>query len=332
LLVTVLLFLVLMLGWFTAWRRYQGELNAGYIGYAAENKLILIPAGAHTRSILQQLEKEGIIRTQWPALFYLWWNKGRSGIKAGEYQFKRAMPSKNVMDILMEGKIFQRSLTIPEGWNLFQVAELLESKGFGSKPEIQNLLQNPERIRGLDPEAKNLEGYLYPDTYFYTRGTGVAEMLARIVNRFQRVFDDTRRRRAEELGLDIRDIVILASLIEKETAIPSERALISAVFHRRLKEGIRLQCDPTVIYASTLIGKFDGVIRRSDLNLDSPYNTYQVSGLPAGPIANPGLASIEAALYPSDDKYLYFVARKDGSHRFSASLAEHNKAILLYQR
>ncbi len=315
-----------------AWLRYENELNAGFSGYPEATRLVVIPPGSRTRDILRILEKEGIIRNSWPSLVYLWWNRGKGGVHAGEYQFQRAISAKAAMNMLLEGRVFQHALTIPEGWNRFQIAGILEARGMGTKADLLKLLEDPAPVRDLDARATSLEGYLFPDTYFYTRGTSAREMILRLTRRFSRIFDEQRRKRAAELGWSIREVVTLASLIEKETALPSERPMISSVFHRRLKEGMRLQCDPTVIYASTMIGKFDGVIRQSDLALHSPYNTYQVAGLPAGPIASPGLASLDAALNPAQTNFLYFVARKDGSHQFSASVGEHNRAVALYRR
>jgi UPF0755 protein len=310
------------------------QLDIPFHGYRETSKVLWIPSGSHTRQILQQLETEGIVpqHRQYLAYAYLWWRGNRGGIKAGEYQFSQSPSLREVLEILIQGKIFYRSLTIPEGWDLRQVQEILASKGFGAPQEIQLLLHNPEPIKKMDSLATDLEGYLYPDTYFYTRDTTAREIVNRMVQRFQNAFTSIRQRRAQELGFSIREVVVLASLIEKETSLPAERPLISAVFHRRLKLGIRLQCDPTVIYASSHIGKYDGVIRQSDLNLDSPYNTYRIVGLPSGPIANPGEASLEAALQPAESDYLYFVATGDGGHRFSTTLIEHNKAVQLHRR
>lgn len=297
-------------------------------------KVIWIAPGSHTQPILQQLVTEGIIppSRQTLAYAYLWWNGNRGGIKAGEYRFAPSPSLREVLEILIQGKVHYRTLTIPEGWDLRQIGEILVSKGFGTRQEIQSLLADPEPIQKLDPQAVDLEGYLFPDTYFYTRGTNAREMISRMVQRFQSAFPPARQNRAREMGFSLRDMVVLASLIERETSLPAERPLISAVFHRRLKLGIRLQCDPTVVYASSRIGKYDGVIRQSDLNLDSPYNTYRFPGLPPGPIASPGEASLEAALHPAENNYLYFVAKGDGGHQFSANLTDHNQAVQLYQR
>ncbi len=297
-------------------------------------KVIWIAPGSHTQQILQQLVTEGIIPSSRRTLAYayLWWNDNRGGLKAGEYRFAPSPSLREVLEILIQGKVHYRTLTIPEGWDLRQIGEILVSKGFGTLQEIRSLLANPEPIQELDPRAVDLEGYLFPDTYFYTRGTSAREMITRMVQRFQSAFPPAKQNRAREMGFSLRDMVVLASLIERETSLPVERPLVSAVFHRRLKLGMRLQCDPTVVYASSRIGKYDGVIRQSDLNLDSPYNTYRFPGLPPGPIASPGEASLEAALHPAENNYLYFVAKGDGGHQFSANLTDHNQAVQLYQR
>lgn len=325
--------LVLTLGSVGFWW-WIHQLDVPFPRAGDAGKVIWIAPGSHTQQILQQLVTEGIIPSSRRTLAYayLWWNDNRGGLKAGEYRFAPSPSLREVLEILIQGKVHYRTLTIPEGWDLRQIGEILVSKGFGTLQEIRSLLADPEPIRKLDPQAVDLEGYLFPDTYFYTRGTSAREMISRMVLRFQSAFPPARQNRAREMGFSLRDMVVLASLIERETSLPAERPLISAVFHRRLKLGMRLQCDPTVVYASSRIGKYDGVIRQSDLNLDSPYNTYRFPGLPPGPIASPGEASLEAALHPAENNYLYFVAKGDGGHQFSANLTDHNQAVRLYQR
>jgi UPF0755 protein len=262
----------------------------------------------------------------------LWWNRDRGGIKAGEYLFDRALTTVEVLDKLVEGKVHRRSITFPEGLALQEIAQLMETKGFGSREVILRALKDVSFINDLDPAAGDLEGYLFPDTYYYVRDTPPKELVRRMVGRFRELFTPAWIERAQQLGLGIRGVVTLASMIEKETAVDAERPKVSAVFHHRLAKRMLLQCDPTVIYAAILAGRYDGVIHRSDLDRKSPYNTYQSSGLPPGPIANPGAKALQAALYPDPVQYLYFVARKDGTHQFSGTLAEHNQATRLYQR
>ncbi|MCP2604312.1 endolytic transglycosylase MltG [Candidatus Aminicenantes bacterium AC-708-M15] len=187
-------------------------------------------------------------------------------------------------------------------------------------------------IREFDKEAEDLEGYLYPETYHFPKGIDVNKIIETMVSQFKRIFKDEWRKRASELGMSIREIVILASLIEKETSVPEEKPLISAVFHNRLKKGMKLECDPTIIYALKKEGKYENKIRTRDKKFDSPYNTYVYYGLPPGPICNPGKESLKAALFPASVKYLYFVSKNDGTHYFSLSLKEHNRAVRKYQK
>jgi UPF0755 protein len=307
-------------------------LTTSYKSFPEAQKLIFIAPGTRTEAILAQLRSSGVLEYEFPAMLYLWWNRDRGGIKAGEYLFDRTLTAVQVLDKLVEGKVHQRSITFPEGFTLQEIAQLMETKGLAPRTVIMQALMDVAFIKDLDPAAADLEGYLFPDTYFYVRDTPPKELVRRMVGRFREVFTPIWMERARQLGLGIRSAVTLASMIEKETAVDAERPKVSAVFHRRLAKRMLLQCDPTVIYASILAGKYDGVIHRSDLDRKSPYNTYQSSGLPPGPIANPGAKALQAALYPDPVDYLYFVARKDGTHQFSETLGEHNKATRLYQR
>jgi UPF0755 protein len=307
-------------------------LNTPFKGFAEDRKLVLISPGTRTEGILAQLRTEGILEHEFPEKVYLWWNRGRGRMKAGEYLFDRPLTAVEVLEKLIEGKVYQHSITFPEGLTLREIAQVMESKGFGPREGILQALSDPSSIKELDPAAKDLEGYLFPDTYFYIRGTAPAELVRKMVGRFKAVFAPEWVDRAATLGLGVHGAVTLASLIEKETGIDAERPIISAVFHRRMAKGMLLQCDPTVIYAAVLAGRYDGVIHKSDLELKSPYNTYQSAGLPPGPIANPGAKALHAALYPVKSDYLYFVARNDGTHQFSGTLAEHHKATRLHQR
>jgi UPF0755 protein len=191
---------------------------------------------------------------------------------------------------------------------------------------------NTEAIADLDPEAQNLEGYLFPDTYYLTRGMNEVEIVQSMIDGFRSVWSKEYDVRSRELAMTVREIITLASLIEKEAALPHERDLVSAVFHNRLRLNMKLACDPTVIYAVKLTKPYDGVINQSDLELDSPYNTYLYAGLPPGPIANPGEKAIQSALYPADSNYLFFVSRNDGSHVFSSNYRDHSRAVQQFQR
>jgi UPF0755 protein len=234
--------------------------------------------------------------------------------------------------VLSEGNVRLYSITVPEGLIIQEIAELMEKEGFAAETEFLMNAENTSLISDLDREATNLEGYLFPETYRFAKGTSSEEIVAAMVFQFNKVFTQEWRDRAGQLGMTIRNIVILASLIEKETSLTDEMNIISSVFHNRLNIGMKLDCDPTIIYALKLEGKFEDRLRTKDLKWDSPFNTYLYPGLPPGPIANPGKDSIEAALYPAEEKFMYFVSKNDGSHHFSRTFREHQNAVNKYQR
>jgi UPF0755 protein len=249
-------------------------------------------------------------------------------LQAGEYRFASPASTLEVYTRIARGDVFYFELAIPEGLNMFDIASVVERVGLMASATFLTAARNPSLIRDLDGQAPTLEGYLFPDTYRVTRHT-TAQELCRIL---------TQRFRAEwkRIGAsaDAHRTVTLASLIEKEAAVPEDRPLIASVFQNRLKLGMKLDCDPTTIYAALLDNRYRGVIHRSDLASDNAYNTYQHAGLPPGPIANPGIASLKAALEPAATDYLYFVARPDGSgrHQFSTDIAAHREAAARYRR
>ena len=251
-----------------------------------------------------------------------------SSIQAGELMFDTGMTPNQVLEVLTKGKAVSYQVTIPEGYNINQVAQLLAEKGLGSADRFLTLAKDQKFARGLGVPADSLEGFLFPDTYSWPKGLSEEEILGHMVEKYKSVFTQAMSSRARELGMTEVEVVTLASIIEKETGAPDERERVSAVFHNRLRKGYRLQTDPTVIYG---LADFDGNLTKKDLKTDHPYNTYTRSGLPAGPIANPGEASLMAALYPADVAYLYFVSKGDGTHVFSNTLVEHNKAVATYQ-
>jgi len=254
-------------------------------------------------------------------------------LQAGEYRFPAGLTHRAIIEKLAKGEVYYRPLTIPEGYNIFQIADLLASD-FGYDRDLFLLqVRDQKFIKSLGLDVPSLEGYLFPDTYFVTRGQLLSELVAMMVRRFNNVFTEISGQdnpgQSAPPANSRNEIVILASIVEKETALPEERPLIAAVFHNRLKNNMKLQADPTVIYG---IADFNGNITREDLLTPSPYNTYTNSGLPAGPIANPGKESLLAVLHPANVAYLYFVAKNDGSHYFSTSLEEHNKAVIRFQK
>jgi UPF0755 protein len=232
---------------------------------------------------------------------------------------------------LVEGDVFYLAVTIPEGLTVLETAELLGRKGLGDSAELLEVFGRPTLIASLDPEAETLEGYLFPETYRFPRNPVPEDVASALVSRFLAVFDHTRQEQARELGLEVREVVTFASLVEKETGQAEERPLIASVFWNRLRRRMALQSDPTVIYELKRQGKFDGNLRKAHLKMNSPYNTYRNRGLPPGPIASPGRDAIDAVLNPAESTYLYFVSRNDGSHHFSKSFKEHRAAVRKYQ-
>jgi UPF0755 protein len=307
------------------------QLHEPYQGYSEPEQFVTIRQGASSSEIGRQLAAAQVVRD--PRLFRgaLWWTgRGRS-LKAGEYRFDHPLTPLEVLDVLVRGDVFTLRLTFPEGLNIEEMAKLYESHGFGRGAEFVEAARNAKRIRGLDDKASDLEGYLFPETYALPRHIPAARLIDLIVDRFLSVYDDEMRARAKVEGLTTRQVVTLASLIEKETGKPEERPLVAAVYRNRMKIGMPMQADPTVVYALLKARRYDGNIRREDLSLDSPYNTYKYPGLPPGPIASPGKASLEAALMPAAAPYLYFVSRNDGSHEFARTLDEHNRNVQKYQ-
>jgi UPF0755 protein len=237
----------------------------------------------------------------------------------------------DVVDVLVRGDVYTQKVTFPEGLTIDEMAKLYESHGFGRARQFVEAARNVQRIADLDASATDLEGYLFPETYALPRNGGAARLVDLMVERFRSVYGEQMRTRATAQSMTTRQVVTLASLIEKETGKAEERAVIAAVFRNRLKIGMPMQADPTVVYALEKAHRYDGNIRRDDLATDSPYNTYKYPGLPPGPIASPGKASLAAALMPADVSYLYFVSRNDGSHIFATTLAEHSNNVRKFQ-
>jgi UPF0755 protein len=290
--------------------------------------VVQIPGGASLVSASRLLADAGVIGSVRTFVFIGKLKGLADSIQAGELMFRTDMSPAEVMDVLTRGKAVSYHVTIPEGYNMYQIASLLAAKGLGEEQEFLRLARDPGFCKSLKVHADTLEGFLFPDTYSWPRGLSEEEMLGRMVNRYHEVFTPRMKEKTNELGMTELQIVTLASIIEKETGAPEERDLVSAVFHNRLKKGYRLQTDPSVIYG---LEDFDGNLTKEHLRTDHPYNTYTRGGLPAGPIANPGEASLVAALFPARTAFLYFVARGDGTHVFSNTLVEHNEAVRLYQ-
>lgn len=315
----------------------------GYWGYrslttpqahTATETSIIIERGLSTQGIVDRLVEVGIITNRYAALIWLRLTNGRH-LKAGEYQFPSPISPLEALNKIKRGEVVLTRVTIPEGYNRYDTAGHLASKtNKADAATFEELTTNVELIADLAPQARNLEGYLFPETYTYTRDTTAADLIKQMVERFREVFTPAWRQRAQELDLSLHEIVTLASIIEEEAKVPDERPLIASVFYNRLKIGMPLATDPTFIYAAILAGDYDGNVNHPRHRARvSPYNTYLTAGLPPGPIASPGRRSLEAALYPAQSDYLYFVATgTDGSHRFSRTLEEHNRAVADYRR
>jgi UPF0755 protein len=329
-LIVLLSLAVLFAGAFAVWLLVGAEKP--YKGYGGAEQFVEIPPGSGPSSIGRRLAQSGVIRDQLSFRIAL----ARSGqarrLQAGEYRFDRPMTTREVIDKIARGDVFLRPVTFREGLTLRQMAEIYERDGGGSKAEFLRAAQNASLIHDIDPVAPDLEGYLFPDTYTLPRRTTPEQLVQRMVTAFRDVMTHDHVQRAAARGLTVRELMTLASLVEKETGKPGERPIVAAVYTNRLKIGMGMQCDPTVIYALERAGKYDGNLTRENLQFDSPYNTYRYAGLPPGPIAAPGRASIEAAASPADVPYLYFVSRNDGSHVFSATLDEHNRNVYEFQK
>lgn len=303
-----------------------------YRGYGGAFAIVEIQEGAGAATALRILEDHGIVKRFTLALTYLEVTGRSRGIKAGEFSFNRPMTPRAVFDKIIAGDVYYHQVTILEGLRSDEIFGHLVRSGFGPDEEYLEAFRDVSLISELDREAVDLEGYLFPDTYSLQKGTAPAAVLKMMVARFREIFDQEQIAAAREIGLTVREAVTLASLIERETARADEDALVSSVFHNRLRKRMRLQCDPTVIYVLAMRNEWDGNIRRRDLTIDSRYNTYRYFGLPPGPIGNPGAAALRASIEPAETDYLYFVSKNTGRHHFSKTLNEHNRAVWEYQK
>jgi UPF0755 protein len=293
------------------------------------SKVVEILDGWTFQHVAALLEQEGLIKSR---LFFVLVGKLQSAdrkVRAGEYELNPAMVPADILSTLLNGHVLLHPLTIPEGLTIAQIADVASLGGLTDRADFLRLAKDREFIASLGIKAETLEGYLYPDTYKFPRGVKAREVLVAMVQQLRQVVGPDLLTRMQELKMTMHEVLTLASVIEKETGSVGERPEISAVFHNRLKKHIPLQSDPTVIYGLTA---FDGNLHKKDLSSLSPYNTYRVQGLPPGPIASPGIQAIRATLYPSDSRSLYFVSRNDGTHQFSGTLIEHNKAVEKYQK
>lgn len=295
----------------------------------AIHHVVEVPEGASFKETANLLAENGLIISPfWFRLLGKFQDAERK-IRPGEYDLHTAMRPAEILGTLVSGRVIQYSVTIQEGLTARQVARVLGATGIVKEADVARLVSDPAFIKSLGIEAKTLEGYLFPDTYYFPKRTKAEDVVKAMVNHLRQVYTPEMHVRSAALKMTETQVLTLASIIEKETGQDAERPLISAVFHNRLRKGLLLQSDPTVIYG---IPDFNGNLTRADLAKRTPFNTYTNAGLPPGPIANPGARSIMAALNPAPVNYLFFVSKNDGTHQFSATLGEHNRAVDHYQK
>jgi UPF0755 protein len=312
------------------WWIYR-QVVTPYRGYEGAEVFVDIPSGSGPARIGEELARSGVVRD--PTLFRVaLLVSGRArALKAGEYRFSEPMHALDVIDKIARGDVYKRLLTFREGLTIDEMAQVFEEKGFGKADEFRDAARNRQLIADLDPEAQDLEGYLFPETYSLPRNTPAATVVEQMVAGFKNALSAEMRASLEAAGLNVRQLVTLASLVEKETGAGDERPLVAAVYRNRMRLRMGMQADPTVIYALQKAGKYTGNLSRESLQFDSPYNTYKYAGLPPGPIAAPGKASLQAAARPAEVDFLYFVSRNDGTHAFASTLDEHNRNVYTWQ-
>lgn len=321
---TLLLVAALAFGGWLAWALWLPVTPDG-------QKFVLLHPGYSTRRIAHELQSAGVVRSA--TAFAIWQRiHHRRSLKAGEYLFEKTANALEIHDRLVRGDVYVHTVVIPEGYNVFEIAQAIQDAGLGSSQDFLKVaMSDTALIADLAPEAKSLEGYLFPNTYEFTRTQTMEEMAAAMVRQFRQV--------AREIGLtqdaqndDVQKIVTMASIIEKETAVPEERPVVASVYYNRLAHHTPLQADPSVIYAELLQGAYAGALHHADMQFNSAYNTYTRPGLPPGPIGNPGKSSLEAAMHPASTDYFYFVSDGNSRHRFAHSLEEHNKNVAAYRK
>jgi UPF0755 protein len=313
-----------------AWRA-RGLALAPFQGFSGEAQFVEVPPGAGPRAIGARLVEAGVVRDLTTFRVALWLTGRARELKAGEYRFTQPLSAVDVVEMLARGDIFTQPVTFREGLTIGEMADVYQERGLGPRETFVAAAGDASLIRDLDAEARDLEGYLFPDTYPVPRKTPAAALVAQMVRGFRDALPEPLIAAAAAQGLTVRQVVTLAALVEKETAQDAERPLVAAVYRNRHRIGMPLQADPTVIYALQRAGRWNGNLTRDDLAFDSPYNTYRYGGLPPGPIAAPGRRALEAVVQPAKVDYLYFVSRNDGTHAFAATLAEHNRNVFEWQ-
>jgi UPF0755 protein len=319
------------LGAGAAW--LDSQISRPYRGHRPQEVFVDVPRGTSRWGVAGILRHEDVIRSRLAFALFSDWHL-RKPLQAGEYYFDQPVNSREVFWKISHGRIFVRTILIPEGWTMYDIAAEIDQQKICSREEFIAAAHETSLISDLDPQANSLEGFLFPSTYEFTRHSTCEQVVKRMVQNFRAVWEtiDTESSPALSQGFTAEQIVTLASLVERETPNAEERPLVAGVFYNRLRLKVPLQCDPTVQYAMEVAGHPEKEVRPPDLRIDSPYNTYEHAGLPPGPIANPGEASLRAALSPATTDYLYFVANDEGGHSFSRTLAEHNRNVARLRR
>jgi UPF0755 protein len=323
------LFVILALGGVAGWVWYS--LHTPYGNFQPPGVFVDIPKGASVRTISRLLAQQGVVRNQW--IFEgLSRYRSRRTLEAGEYYFDHPQTTLAVFDTIAAGRVYEISVTVPEGFNTFQIADLMEKAGLTTRDAFLAAAADPTPIRDLDSDVPSVEGFLFPATYQFPRHVTAQQIITKMTDHFRTEWNALLA--AENLTKmpNPKHVVTLASLVESETPKPDERPIIAGVFENRLKRGMALGCDPTVVYALEKKGAYKGTLTLPDLRVDSPYNTYRYPGLPPGPITNPGETSLRAALHPATVDYLYFVADTEGGHLFAKTLAEHIRNVARYHK
>jgi UPF0755 protein len=321
--------LVLAAAALAAWMYVR--IDTPYRGFGDPEVFVDLPQGVGVQGIASRLAQAGVVPDALTFRAAARLSGAERRLQAGEYRFAGEASPAEIVGRLVRGDVARKNVTFPEGLTIREMGAIFENSGLGSSAEFVRAASDGQLIADLDPDARTLEGFLFPDTYALSRRATAEVAVQAMIARFDRAFDAGLRAAAAAQGMSPREVVTLASIVEKETAASEERPLIAAVYRNRLKIGMPLQCDPTVIYAVMRAGRWHGNLTKQDLQMDSPYNTYRHPGLPPGPIASPGRASLEAALHPADVRYLYFVSRNDGTHAFAETLAEHARNVDRWQ-
>ncbi len=288
-----------------------------------------VPPQSTFKGIAKTLESQSLIRSRWSIIAFAKIRGQDTSIMAGEYELSPSMRPNEILEKMASGKMFLRKITLKEGESMWEVGPDLEKQGILQRIEFERLLSDSSLLKELEIAGATLEGYLFPDTYQFPRNTPAKKIVLAMHEQLQKRWRPEWDERLKQLSMTKHQLLTLASIIEKESGSTDEQPIISSVFHNRLKKGMKLQADPTVIYG---IPNFNGNITKENLQTPTPYNTYVITGLPPGPIANPGLSAIKAALYPATTNYFYFVANGQGGHVFSETLDAHNNSVNTYQR